>query len=101
MFSRITCKHYSQHVQLFETVCRALPLVAKGIGKKDFKASFHLFIQMLFYSLNHANLATSRAAKECLLELVQVLGKGIVRYRIENFDVLLLPKFDEVCTSIQ
>lgn len=97
----VTCKHYSQHVQLFETVCRALPLVAKGIGKKDFKASFHLFIQMLFYSLNHANLATSRAAKECLLELVQVLGKGIVRYRIENFDVLLLPKFDEVCTSIQ
>ncbi|KAI6652662.1 hypothetical protein LOD99_4445 [Oopsacas minuta] len=94
-------KHYSQHIQLFETICRALPLVAKGIGKKEFKKYFHLFIEMLFYSLNHANLATSRAARESLLELVQVLGIEIVRYRIENFDSLLLPKFDDVCTSIQ
>ena len=94
-------QHYAQHIQLFETMCRALPVLAKGIGKKEFKTHFHLFIDMLFYSLNHANLATSRAARESLLEIVQVLGRGVVRYRIENYDPFLIPKFDEVCTSIQ
>ena len=94
-------KHYAQHIQLFETICRALPVIARGIGKKDFKAYLHLYIDMLFYSLNHSNLATSRAARESLLSLIQVLGKGIVRYRIEDYDPLLIPKFDEFCTSIQ
>ena len=94
-------KHYAQHIQLFETICRAVPVIAKGIGKKDFKIYFNLFIDMIFYSLNHANLATSRAARESLSDLIQVLGRGIVRYRIEDYDPLLIPKFDEFCTSIQ
>ena len=97
----VRIRHYSQHIQLFETICRALPLIAKGVGKKVFKPQLHLFIEMLFYSLEHPNIATARAAKESLIELVQFLGRDIMRLRIENFDQLLLPKFDDVCTSIQ
>ena len=44
-------KHYTSHLVLYETVCKVLPNIAKGIGKKLFKSRLHLFLDPLFYSL--------------------------------------------------
>jgi hypothetical protein len=34
-----------------ETVCKQLPLIAKGVGKKVFKSSVEEFLDPVFYAL--------------------------------------------------
>jgi hypothetical protein len=44
-------RHYTHHVVFLETVCKQLPLLAKGIGKKAFKSSVEEFLDPVFYAL--------------------------------------------------
>ena len=43
--------HYAQHIVFLETVCKQLPIIAKHIGVKPFKAYFDLFIDPIFQAL--------------------------------------------------
>jgi hypothetical protein len=43
--------HYTHHIVFLETVCKQLPLIAKGIGKKIFKSSVEEFLDPIFYAL--------------------------------------------------
>ena len=44
-------RHYSHHVVFLETVCKQLPLFAKGVGKKIFKSVLDEFLDPIFYAL--------------------------------------------------
>jgi hypothetical protein len=43
--------HYTHHVMFLETVCKQLPLLAKGVGKKVFKSIVEEFLDPIFYAL--------------------------------------------------
>jgi hypothetical protein len=43
-------RHYTHHVVFLETVCKQLPLLAKGVGKK-FKSIVEEFLDPVFYAL--------------------------------------------------
>jgi len=88
-------KHYTQHLHLMETVCTQLPVVAKGIGKNQFKRYFELFIDTIFYSLKSDNALTSTAASECLSQLSTLLGPSILRGRIEMHNPSYLELLDQ------
>jgi len=44
-------RSYSQHVVLLETICKVLPWLVKGIGKKPFKEYLTPFFELIFYSI--------------------------------------------------
>ncbi|XP_068751859.1 uncharacterized protein [Montipora capricornis] len=88
-------KHYTQHLHLMETVCAQLPVIAKGIGKNQFKRYLELFIDSIFYSLKSDNALTSTAASECLSQLSKMLGQSILRGRIEMHNPSYLSALDQ------
>jgi len=90
----ISHRHYTHHMNLLETICKQLPVIAKGIGKRDFKTYLHLFIEHIFYSLNAENALTSTAASQCIEQLSTFLGPSIFRSRIEQFDSSYLAQLD-------
>ncbi|XP_037085258.1 uncharacterized protein LOC119105821 isoform X2 [Pollicipes pollicipes] len=79
-------RHYAHHVHLVETVCRALPPVAAGLGKRPFKQHLELFLDTLLYALTCENQLTAEAARCCAEQLSALLGPGIFRGRVENFN---------------
>jgi hypothetical protein len=44
-------KHYSSHLVFLETVCKHLPTIAKGVGRKNFKLHLENFFRPIFYAL--------------------------------------------------
>ncbi|KAK7103966.1 uncharacterized protein [Littorina saxatilis] len=88
-------RHYTHHINFLETVCKQLPNLAKGLGKRQFKTHLELFLEPIFYSLESDNALTSAAARQCLTELSHFLGDGIMRGRVEQFD----PKYINLLES--
>ncbi|EDO29281.1 predicted protein, partial [Nematostella vectensis] len=78
--------HYAQHPYLLETICKQVPVIARGLGKKLFKNYLELFLETLFYSLKSENKLTSGEARECFMALGQLLGPSILRGRVEIYD---------------
>lgn len=81
-----TYKHYTHHVCLLESLCKQLPNVAKGVGKRQFKQCLELFLEHLFYSLTCENILTSSAASQSLSLLSNFLGPNIFRSRVEQWN---------------
>ncbi|GBM98395.1 hypothetical protein AVEN_53774-1 [Araneus ventricosus] len=79
-------KHYTHHVCLLESLCKQLPNLCKGIGKRHFKQFLEMFLEDIFYSLTCENILTSSAASQCLTLLSNMLGPNILRARIENLN---------------
>ncbi|GIX77823.1 uncharacterized protein CEXT_208401 [Caerostris extrusa] len=79
-------KHYTHHVVLLESLCKQLPNLCKGIGKRHFKQFLELFLEDVFYSLSCENLLTSSAASQCLSLLSNMLGPNILRARVESLN---------------
>ncbi|XP_071441316.1 uncharacterized protein [Hetaerina americana] len=77
-------KHYAYHLAFHETVCKQLPVIARGLGKKAFKAVVADFFDAIFYSLECENALTSSAASQCLNQLGTFLGPSILRARVEQ-----------------
>lgn len=94
MSSSVRHKHYTAHVTLLETLCKILPALAKGLGKRGFKSHLQLFIDAIFYSLECENALTSSAASQCLTSLSQFLGPNILRGRIEEYNPNYLRALD-------
>ncbi|GAB6021645.1 hypothetical protein CHUAL_004229 [Chamberlinius hualienensis] len=92
-------RHFTHHYILLETICKQLPVIAKGVGKREFKRYAELFFEPLFYSLSCENILTSAAANQSIVQLSQLLGPGIMRGRIELFNSSYLQKFDECVGS--
>jgi hypothetical protein len=46
-----TKRHYSAHLNFLETICKNLPIIARGVGKKNFKAQLESFFEPVFYAL--------------------------------------------------
>jgi hypothetical protein len=62
-----------------------LPVVAKGLGKRNFKTYLEAFMDPIFHSLTSENALTSTAAVECVQELAKFLGPSILRGRVELY----------------
>lgn len=90
----VSHRHFTHHVCILESLCKQLPNVCKGIGKKLFKQYLELFIDDIFYSLTCENILTESAASECLKLLSNMLGNSIFRARIENFNPRYLAQLD-------
>lgn len=87
-------KHYTHHVCLLESLCKQIPNICKGLGKRLFKRYMDLFLDDLFYSLESENALTSSAASQCITALSESLGPNIFRSRIENFNSRYLQLLD-------
>ncbi|KAK2178117.1 hypothetical protein NP493_558g01003 [Ridgeia piscesae] len=91
-------QHYTQHVHLLETMCKQLPVIAKGIGKRAFKMHIELFFDAIFYSLSCDNALTSTAAGQCLEQLSAFLGPNIMRGRVEQYNPRYVEQLDRSLT---
>ncbi|KAF4528082.1 hypothetical protein B566_EDAN016502 [Ephemera danica] len=83
MATACTKRHYSAHLNFLETVCKHLPTIAKGIGKKNFKIHVDNFLEPIFYALESENSLTSSAASQCLNHLSTYLGSNVLRARVQ------------------
>lgn len=90
-------RHYTQHVTFLETLCKQLPFIAKGIGKRLFKSYLELFFDAIFYSMTCDNALTTSAASQCLNQLSSFLGPSILRGRVEQYN----PKYLEQLSANQ
>ncbi|XP_025103889.1 uncharacterized protein LOC112569974 [Pomacea canaliculata] len=79
-------RHYTHHLNFLETVCKQLPNLAKGLGKRSFKLFLESFLEPICYSIESDNILTSTAGSQCLAELTTFIGEGIMRGRIEQYD---------------
>jgi len=73
-------------VVLLETLCKIVPPLAKGIGKKPFKEFLAAFFEPIFYSIESENPQTAASGKMCLQQLALMFGPNILKSRIEQFD---------------
>ncbi|XP_067011656.1 uncharacterized protein [Anabrus simplex] len=87
-------RHYAHHVTFLETVCKQLPVLAKGVGKKMFKSVVEEFFDSIFYALECENSLTSSAASQCLNQLGTLLGPSILRAKVENHNPSYLHHLD-------
>ncbi|KAK2162572.1 hypothetical protein LSH36_96g05027 [Paralvinella palmiformis] len=97
MASASSHQHYTQHVHFLETVCKQIPFIAKGLGKRTFKMYLELFFDAIFYSIRCDNALTQNAANLCLNQLSTLLGPSILRGRVEQYN----PRYLEYLSSAQ
>ncbi|CAG5132048.1 unnamed protein product [Candidula unifasciata] len=89
-------KTYTHYPNFVETVCKQLPNLAKGLGKRPFKMYLEMFLDVIFEALDSEVVLTSAAAQHCIIELCLFLGSGIVRGRVENHNSSYLSRLDSV-----
>ena len=89
-------KHYVHHFNFLEAVMRQLPRVAKNLGKRVFKKYIESYFDAIFYSLDSKNALLQSAVTECLQQLTILLGKMIMRGRIEQYNTKYLALFDNL-----
>ncbi|CAN8000002.1 unnamed protein product [Ixodes hexagonus] len=87
-------RHYVHHVALLETLCKQLPNMVKGVGKRMFRPLLEPFLDSIFYSLSCENALTSSAASQCLNQLSSLLGPSILRARVEQWNPRYLEQLD-------
>mmetsp|Transcript_6677 Transcript_6677/g.11786 ORF Transcript_6677/g.11786 Transcript_6677/m.11786 type:complete len:700 (+) Transcript_6677:78-2177(+) len=66
------------------TIWKQLIQIAKALGKRPFKRYMEPFLPPLVASLKDENQLTASAAAECLSFLIQYLGQGIMKGRVES-----------------
>ncbi|XP_005089198.1 uncharacterized protein LOC101848704 [Aplysia californica] len=96
MATACNTKDYTHYNNFLETVCRQLPNLAKGLGKRPFKMYLEMFLDYIFDALESDVALTSAAASQCLIDLSLFLGAGIFRGRIENYNSMYLRRFDSI-----
>eukprot|EP00117_Sycon_ciliatum_P041204 scpid24062/ scgid2286/ len=87
-------RHYTHHFAFLESVCKALPKIAKYLGKRPFKQYLEAFLPSIFYALDGSNQLATAAAAECLTHFAHFLGPTILRGRVEQLDPNLLTSLD-------
>lgn len=87
-------RHYVQHHSLLESVFKQLPSIARNMGKREFKRHLSAFLDPLFYTLSSDNTLAQSAAVECVLQLSSLLGKMILRGRVEQHSPAYLQALD-------
>jgi len=76
-------RHFEEHHVLYETASKQIILIAKGLGKQEFKNHLQSVFDILFYAARSQVLLTKAAAEECLAALSKFLGESILRGRVE------------------
>ena len=67
-------RHFEEHHVLYETASKQMILIAKGLGKQEFKNHLQSVFDILFYAARSQVLLTKAAAEECLAALSKFLG---------------------------
>ncbi|PSN56963.1 hypothetical protein C0J52_10867 [Blattella germanica] len=94
-------RHYAHHVVFLETVCKQLPLLAKGVGKKIFKSIVEEFLDPIFYALECENALTSSAASQCLNQIdIYIIWMPMCSLLRSNFISASLLHLDVTSTSV-
>nr|XP_046486341.1 uncharacterized protein LOC124220926 isoform X2 [Neodiprion pinetum] len=79
-------RHYSNHLQLLENLCKTLPIICTSIGKKYTKSIVQDFFDSIFYALESENALTSSAASQCLNTLSSLIGPSILRAKVQSYN---------------
>jgi HEAT repeat protein len=90
-------KHYVHHVSLVESLMKQLPVIARNLGKKQFKNYLADFFGPIFYGLKSSNALLHSAAVDCTQQLSSLLGRMIFRGRVELYNPAHLPLLDRIC----
>ena len=93
-------RHYMQHHSLLESVFKQLPSIARNMGKREFKRHLAAFLDPLFYALTSESALAQTAAVECVLQLSSLLGRMILRGRVEQHNPAHLEALDRVYASV-
>jgi len=96
MANACNTKEYTHYPNFMETVCKQLPNLAKGLGKRPFKMYLEMFLDYLFDALDSDVALTSNAASQCIVDLSLFLGSGIFRGRVENYNNMYLRRYDSI-----
>ena len=99
LIEAVKFRHYTHHLNFFESVNKVLPNIAKSIGKQAFKQYLEGFLDMLFYSLSSENALSKVAANECAEFFITFLGLNIVKGRIENYNPSYIPIFEQIACN--
>jgi len=89
-------KHYPQHVVFIETICKQLPTFARIIKKRSFKAILENVFDIIFYAVASDTQLTACAGEQCLVELSQFLGRGILKGRIDMWNPNKVDVYDRI-----
>ena len=92
----LSYRHYSQHLIFLETVCKQLPKIASGIGKRSFKMHLETFLDPIFEAVGSDVQLTVAAGEDCLVQLGKLVGPSILRGRIENYNVRYTDLYDRI-----
>lgn len=87
-------KHYTHHLSLLETICKRIPDIVEGVGKRRFKTYLEYYLDPIFYGLSCDNALTSSAASQCLNYLAKHLGWGVLRARVQEFNSSYVQQLD-------
>ncbi|XP_046749618.1 uncharacterized protein LOC124413223 isoform X2 [Diprion similis] len=87
-------RHYSNHLQLLENLCKTLPIICTSIGKKYTKSLVQDFFDSIFYALESENALTSSAASQCLNTLSSLIGPSILRAKVQSYNPSYLHHLD-------
>lgn len=87
-------RHYSNHLQLLENLCKILPIIGTNVGKKYTKSIVQDFFDPIFYALESENALTSSAASQCLNTLSSLIGPSILRAKVQSYNPSYLHHLD-------
>ena len=99
VIAALSHRQYSQHLIFLETVCKQLPKIAKGIGKRLFKMHLETFISFIFEAVTCDVQLTAAAGEDCLVQLGKFLGPSILRGRIEMYNDKYVALYDRILTQ--
>eukprot|EP00547_Thalassionema_nitzschioides_P008795 CAMPEP_0194227694 /NCGR_PEP_ID=MMETSP0156-20130528/42990_1 /TAXON_ID=33649 /ORGANISM="Thalassionema nitzschioides, Strain L26-B" /LENGTH=735 /DNA_ID=CAMNT_0038960187 /DNA_START=82 /DNA_END=2289 /DNA_ORIENTATION=- len=81
-------KHFPQSDDLRATLFRQLPVIARALGKQRFKRVYlQLFLDIIMDTLDSrtASALSKHAAGQCCEELGELVGAGIFRGRLDDY----------------
>lgn len=95
-------QHFPQSDELRTTLFKLLPDMAHALGKQRFKAMYlEVFVDLMFRTIESrsASALAQHAARQCALELAQLVGPAIFRARLA--DEMQQRAFDEIVREEQ
>lgn len=81
-------QHFPQSDDMRATLWKNVPVIAQALGKQRFKSRYlDIFMELLFSNLESrsASQLSQHAAGQCAEELASLVGAGIFRGRLEDY----------------
>lgn len=101
--AEVACyKHYLRHTQLQETLFKVLPVIAKQMGKRNFKQHLEGFFDVMAMCIGRtADRRVQAQATTCIKELIALIGPMIFEGRLKQYNPDLLEDFSRIFPELR